>query len=41
VFTNDTLKAAMQSVLIGKATVKDAMTQAKAKIDAELAKAKK
>jgi ABC-type glycerol-3-phosphate transport system substrate-binding protein len=39
-FTQDTLTAALQSVLTGKATMKDAMTQAKQTIDAELAKKK-
>ena len=37
-FFSDTMGAAMESVLIGKATVKDAFAQAKTKIDAELAK---
>ena len=37
-FFSDTMAAAMESVLIGKASVKDAFAQAKTKIDAELAK---
>jgi ABC-type glycerol-3-phosphate transport system substrate-binding protein len=37
-FFSDTMGAAMESVLIGKATVKEAFGQAKSKIDAELAK---
>lgn len=38
-FMRDTLTAAMQSVVIGSAGLQDAMDEAKAKIDAELAKA--
>jgi maltose-binding protein MalE len=37
-FVTNTLTAAVESVMIGKASVKDAFTQAKATIDAELAK---
>lgn len=39
-FMRDTLNAAMQSVVIGSATLQQAMDDAKTKIDAELAKAK-
>jgi ABC-type glycerol-3-phosphate transport system substrate-binding protein len=38
VFTGDTLTAAIQSVATGEATLEDAFAQAKAKIEAELAK---
>jgi ABC-type glycerol-3-phosphate transport system substrate-binding protein len=38
-FMRDTLSAAMQSVVIGSAELQQAMDEAKAKIDAELAKA--
>ena len=40
VFTGDTLSAAIQSVVTGEAKLKDAFAQAKAKIEAEIAKAK-